>query len=246
MKGERKGLLSGSVLKWIAIAVMVIDHVGASLIEVFMMNLRHNSPVVFSGDPYLLLKVDLTLRHIGRSAFPIFCFFIAEGAIHTRNPKRYALRMFLFALLSEVPFDLAFFNTPWRPDYSNVFWTLLLGYLVILTWQRLPGRELAGIAAFLAAAGLAELMNTDYGAVGVAVIVAFYWLRDHRIAACALAGVLLVLLTPRELFAIPGLIAICLYNGQRGRQPKYFFYVFYPMHLLFFWCVGNYLLPCIL
>ena len=97
--------------------------------------------------------------------------------------------------------------------------------------------------ALVVLASAAELCGTDYGAVGVAVIVVMYLLRDRFLAAACLSLVLLVLLSRLELYCIPAFLAIALYNGKRGRQPKYFFYVFYPAHLLLLWAIGNYVLP---
>lgn len=79
----------------------------------------------------LVLMADRVIRKIGRPAFPVFCFFIVEGFCHTRNVKNYAVRLGIFALISEVPFDLAIFGTPFHWGHQNVFFTLFLGLLLI-------------------------------------------------------------------------------------------------------------------
>lgn len=236
-------LFSGSTLKWLAIFLMFMDHVGASLMEVFVLNGYGNSPMAgFMQNVGLWWNTDRILRYMGRSAFPIFCFLLVEGAVHTRDTWKYAQRLAVFALISELPFNLALHNTVFWWNHQNVFFTLLLGLLVIWTFQRSAGREWRGLLALGAAAALAELGHTDYGATGVLVIVLMYLLREQRIPALALSWLLLILGEKMELYALPGFLALLLYNGRRGRQPRYFFYWFYPSHLLLFWLLGNFVL----
>lgn len=104
---EKRAGLSAMTLKYIAMATMLVDHMG-----------------------YVLFPWILWLRCVGRIAFPIFAFQIAEGCIRTHDRRRYALRLLLFAVLTEVPFDLAFSGRPLDPSYQNVLWTLLAGALV--------------------------------------------------------------------------------------------------------------------
>ena len=234
---------SGSILKWLAIFIMLVDHLGASLIEVFLLNGCHNSPLAgMITNQALWWSVDTVLRRIGRSAFPIFCFLLVEGAVHTRDIGKYARRLLAFALVSEIPFDLALRNYfPWWA-HQNVFFTLLLGLLVIRVFRRSAGREWRGVLSLGAASLLAELGGTDYGATGVLVIALMYLLRENRIAALAVSYILLASSGRIELCALPGFLALLLYNGKRGRQPKYFFYWFYPVHLLALWILGNWIL----
>ena len=174
--------LSGSALKWIAVLVMAVDHLGAGLLEAYVLNAWGDSPL---GGRFLeqwdeILAVDQVLRYIGRPAFPIFCFLLVQGFLHTHDVKRYAVRLGIFALISEVPFDLALHIQPFYPQKQNVFFTLLIGLLVI--WflkthkNTLPFRAVG----LLAGAALAELLHTDYGAFGVALIVLLYLLRDKK------------------------------------------------------------------
>ena len=238
---------SGSTLKWLAIFLMFIDHVGASLIEVFLLNGYHNSPLAgMVADQAFWWSVDTVLRRIGRSAFPIFCFLLVEGAIHTHDSRRYAVRLALFAALSELPFNLALHNTVFWWNHQNVFFTLLLGLLVIRVFQRSAGREWRGLLALGAAAALAELVHTDYGATGVLVIASFYLLRERLPLAAILAYGLLILGAEIESWSLPGFLLLFLYNGKRGRQPKSFFYAFYPLHLLEIWLLGIRVIPAVL
>ena len=110
--------LSGTALKLAACITMLIDHLGASCIEA-------TYGVAYRTPPQIL-QLDRVLRLIGRLAFPIFCFLLVEGFLHTHDVKKYIGRLFLFGLLSEVPFDMAFFKTPFHWGNQNVYWTLAL------------------------------------------------------------------------------------------------------------------------
>lgn len=238
---------SGSALKWFAVLIMLVDHIGACLLEVFVLNYYGVSPLAGRIDNlYFWLSLDSLLRGIGRAAFPIFCFLLVEGAVHTRSPRKYLLRLASFALISEIPFDLALHNQPFYWGTQNVFFTLLAGLLVIQAFQRSPGQEWRGMLALAVLGAAAELCGTDYGAIGVAVIAVMYLLRERFWAASVLSLILLVLLARIEIFSIPAFLILALYNGKRGRQPKYFFYVFYPVHLLILWAAGNFVLPALL
>ena len=79
---------SGSALKWFAVLIMLVDHIGACLLEVFVLNYYGVSPLAGRIDNlYFWLILDSVLRGIGRAAFPIFCFLLVEGAVHTRSPR---------------------------------------------------------------------------------------------------------------------------------------------------------------
>lgn len=209
--------LDGTVLKLIACLSMFIDHLGA---------------VCFSG--------MMGFRIIGRLAFPIYCFLLVEGAVHTRNMKKYILRMGIFALISEVPFDLAFYHRLVYMGHQNVFFTLGLGLLAIWFLEH-PIEQLDipdvlyKLLVIIAAGLIAEFLNTDYGFTGIAVICIFYYLRGQPQLKYSIAAILLAAMGGVEVYAVLALIPILLYNGQRGRQTKvmqYGFYIFYSAHLL--------------
>ena len=148
--------LSGTALKYIACITMLIDHIGASCIEAdILLPALAAGAASCGGIPVsTLLAADRVLRYIGRLAFPIFCFLAVEGFLHTHDVKKYVRRLLLFGLLSEVPFDLAFFRTPFAPQHQNVYWTLALGVLAMAGLKRFEketacpaGRGLCGRAA---------------------------------------------------------------------------------------------------
>ncbi len=235
---EKRGL-PGSVLKWIAILTMLIDHIGVVLVYGWAKYRHYWGPGIESKFFYYFI------RSIGRLGFPLFCFLLAEGFIHTRSRWKYLLRLFVFALISEIPFDLAF-NGAWIEFGSqNVFFTLTLGLLAIMLWDRLtlgggdcpPWRGLAAILCATALGAAAHYMETDYGAMGVALILVMHLLRDRPWTRDQAAGGVLAAMIPFgshwiELFGVLAFPLFHGYNGQRGRQSKYFFYIFYPAHLL--------------
>lgn len=227
--------ITGSTLKIIAIALMFIDHVGAVVVEQGILKM----PAVTS-DPRLWEQIrgmDQILRAIGRPAFPIFCFLLVEGFLHTRSQGKYTLRLFLFALVSEIPFDLAIYGRLWYPEKQNVFFTLLIGLLVMIACARY--QKHVWLQTLFLALGLlgGHFLGTDYGYKGVFLIEVLYLLRyDRRIQA--LGGALAICW---ELTAPLAFIPIWFYNGLRGISLKYFFYWFYPVHLLLL-VLGRYLL----
>lgn len=176
--------ISGCVLKYLAVILMAIDHIGASILEVYVLNIRMNAPAGTYFYPWWdqILMVDRIIRYIGRLAFPIFCFLLVEGFLHTRDVKKYAVRLGLFALISEIPFDLALHASFWSPGWQNVYFTLLIGLLTIWFIRREAHRPVLCSVGILAGVCLAELLHTDYGAVGVAAIVLLYLLYHsvHR------------------------------------------------------------------
>lgn len=188
---------------------MIMDHTGMALFPQYMW-----------------------LRIVGRLAFPIYCFLLVEGAVHTSNKKRYLGRLFLFALISEIPFDLVRTGRLISGDAQNVFFTLLIGLLAVFLLQSQINKAYSAILT-AALIFLAYGLNTDYSAYGVFVILLFYVFRQQLLAkAAAFCGATVALYGGLQNYAMLSLIPILCYNGKRGPGMKYFFYVFYPAHLL--------------
>ena len=246
---QRKKGVSGSTLKIIAITAMLIDHIGAGLlgrllwangygvlmtttdIQAIMSWLQENAALYYGYS---------AMRMIGRVAFPIFCFQLVEGFQKTRDVKKYALRLGAFALISEVPFDLTFKAQLFDLSYQNVFFTLFFGLLTMivvdkLTKTQLPkaGKIVLSGVAIVAGAVIAELLNTDYGAIGVVCIMALFVFKYSKVAQIV-AGCIAFCW---EITAPLAFIPIGFYNGERGLKLKYFFYAFYPLHLLAIYAV---------
>lgn len=236
--------LCGTALKRIACASMLIDHIGASCLEAgILLPAFTTGASAWGGIPTAsILALDRVLRFTGRLAFPIFCFLLVEGFIHTHNVKRYVQRLLLFGCISEIPFDLAFFRTPFTLQYQNVYWTLSLGVLAMaglkhfetpegrITWQ--------GVLCACGCALVAELAHTDYGAVGVLLVVALYAVRADRKKQCILGAAMMLY----ELTAPLAFVFIWFYNGQRGACSKVqqkAFYWFYPVHIALLALITN-------
>lgn len=227
--------LSGTTLKWIAVISMLIDHAAEVLIN-------HNAALT---DP-IWAQIYVLMRGIGRIAFPIYAFLLVEGFLHTRDVKKYLVRMLTFAVVSEIPFDLAVFHTPFYWGYQNVFFTLFLGLLALagenVVHQSSGMFAGAGLwkQAFvlILCVGTAQLINCDYGAFGVFFIILLYMTRYDKKTQTILGAISLIWELPGILAFIP----IRLYNGTRGRcGNRYFFYAFYPAHLLALWVVGRFI-----
>lgn len=236
-KEKRRLAFTGAQLKWLAIVLMAIDHIGAVLIEPAILN-----PAMLQPDMQKLwFTVYLIMRCLGRFSFPTFCFLLVEGFYHTHSRLRYLHNLLIFAAVSEVPFNLAISGKLLSFEYQNVFFTLTAGLVSIwladylkqkateeqnILWSGLIAVEVTGIAV------LAQFLNTDYGAVGVVVIFVLYAIYHKRVLSAVFSVILLSLSNILEIFCFPFIFALKYYNGQRGRQNKYFFYIFYPAHLL--------------
>ena len=175
-------------------------------------------------------------------AFPIYVFLLTEGFCHTRNRRRYALRLGMFALLSEVPFDLLVYGKLWAPQSQNVFFTLFLGVLMLIAVDWIGRNTDAALAQYrqmaviAGAAFIAWVLKMDYDATGVMLTAILFWFRLTPDMAC-LAGFILMAAAEFRPVYIPGIAAsfflIRCYNGTRGKwKAKWFFYLVYPVHLL--------------
>ena len=238
---KRKGI-SQEALKLIACLTMLVDHIAAAMAMDYDLYMRMGP------------QLYLVLRGIGRVAFPIYCFLMAEGAHHTRSPGRYALRLLVGAVLSEIPFDLALFGgISWA--HQSVMVTLLLGCLMMVGMDSFPGFwKLLAIPPFY---GIAEFLGTDYGGNGILLIamLALTWglpreklWRTLGFVVCLWFGPGVQIGTmdiPMELFGLIALIPMFLYDGKkltRSKWVQWSFYLFYPAHLLILWLIDKLLI----
>ena len=282
--------ITSFTLKINAVISMFIDHLGATVVLGCLYSARYVTVAMRESDRLLdqvlvwvnqnwSLSVSIYehMRLIGRIAFPIYCFLIAKGFFYTRDVKKYALRLGIFALISEIPFDLAF-NEGWLDlSSNNVYFTLLIGLLVIwgISWIRekfglvadqMPvaiaeeqeagetsetkkmGLEIlekvGGLCAILIIIGVGAflakyILHTDYGASGVLTIVTMYLLYKNPWFGYIVGVLVLTYMTHNstELIALLGAVPIWYYSGRKGKNIRYFFYIFYPAHLLVLWFI---------
>lgn len=204
-------------LKCIAIVSMALDHTGA-----------------------VLYPSQIWLRCLGRIAFPIFCFLIVEGFFHTHDVRRYMGRLGVFALISEIPYDLAFRGVPLEYAHQNVFFTLLIGIGMMVLLERNREWPVKAVILLLAM-WLAVLIRSDYNFRGVLLIFVFYIFHESWWLAVTAGGLWNFLYQGViQKYGVLSVLPLALYNGERGRKMKYFFYIFYPAHLLLLYGISRF------
>ncbi len=233
----KKPDLSSAALHVLAMAFMLLDHLWATVVP---------------GNEWMTC--------LGRLAFPIFAFLLAEGFFHTHSRKKYALRLLAFALISEIPFNLMYAGRVFYPLHQNVLWTFLLS-LGLMAWNERAKnaklwRRLLRFAATLAAGLLlGTLTMVDYYGFGVAMVLVFYFFRGRSwyhllgqflglywINAVLMGGLVYeftvlgrLWVIHQQSLALLALIPIWLYRGRKGHSSRgfqYFCYGFYPVHML--------------
>ena len=245
--------INGNTLKIIACVVMLIDHITAGIMIPVVRNGLYPDSVSFEQVEF----VYEILRAIGRNSFPIFCYLIVEGFLHTSSRLRYALGLLIFGIISEPLYDIVLYsqedafnlniievleaNKPYLNEKCNVYFTLLLGLLAIWAIEKIYTltvlNEIKAAAALITSAGfvfIAEKIHSDYHGFGVGLIIIFYVLRFFE-PLNLFAGYVLLCFVHREYAALPTFILLFFYNKKRGRKLgnlKYLFYAFYPAHLL--------------
>ena len=224
--------MNGFWLKLIAMITMLIDHTAAILIP--------NDTMVY-----------MICRSIGRLAFPIYCFLLIEGFLHTNNIKKYLTRLGVFAFISEIPFDLGFYNRIIYLYHQNIFFTLFIGLTVLFFVGKVEHKYRGNytLNSFLTSlvvligCVVATFLQTDYGALGVLMIAAFYFFRYNKVLLIASLIILNGLLGGRiQALAAVSMVFIWFYNGEKGKQwNKYVFYIYYPLHILMLYFIARFI-----
>ncbi|ERK51715.1 protein TraX [Leptotrichia wadei F0279] len=174
------------------------------------------------------------LNVIGRIAFPIFAFTLNEGYVHTRSLKKYLLRLFIFAVSIQMPSILFGYDYP-----MNIFFTLFLGLLSIYIFNLKKMNVILKIILIGFVLFFSQKFKLDYGIYGILVIINFNIFRNNKFKILMNFLVLNIYnvifpkvfdLPDTQLFSLISLVFIFMYNGEKGRSMKYFFYLFYPIH----------------
>lgn len=255
----KKYTVSGAALKNIAYLSMLIDHF---FVVVFLACIQWRSAQGFSTEAEW--KYYAVGRAVGRIAFVLFAFMAAEGFRYTHSKRNYLLRLGIFSLLSEIPFDLAIYGKLYEPDGQNVYFTLFLGVLALLFIKKLTGHFfLQGISVIVCCVA-AAMLGTDYMFMGVLLIVVFYICRKSFVWQCLAGsfviyfGIVMVYVVRHwgegrsmdvflrsgmsELYGLAAFVLIYFYDGQKGRQlPKVCCYLFYPLHLLILYGISQWM-----
>lgn len=226
---EKIKCLNGFELKIIALITMTIDHMGAVLLPQYGF-----------------------LRIIGRIAFPIYCFLLVEGYYHTKDIKKYILRLFLFAVVSEIFFDMTFYGKIMYKNHQNVFLTLVIGLITIAlidlvcSFYYKKNKFIMVVLMFIiliSGGMLAEILRTDYSIFGVLIIFGFYIFKNNYFGQILYQWYINgVVLGETQLYALMALPFIFLYNGKAGKYKwKWFFYTYYPLHLVGLYMINRFI-----
>lgn len=217
--------INGAQLKYIAFASMFIDHFNKAII----------TPFLTGTGPMVIITTIFDI--LGRIAFPIFAFMVVEGFFKTKSRWSYLRNLLIFAVISEIPYDMfqsAEFVNNWS---QNILWGLALGLFTIMVIDKLKAyikkRPLWVFVSLLivALSSLGSmLISSDYEYYAIIIIYLYYIFYDKRLVASGLGYLVII----KEIYAILGFTTVLLYNGEKGKQNKIFNYLFYPVHLLIF------------
>ena len=222
---KRLQVFNGAQLKYMAFLSMLLDHVNNSMITPYL------------DGKGLLLHVSNLLSILGRVAFPLFMFFLVEGFFKTGSRKKYLINLLIFAILSEVPFDLFTSRELFNKNWNNMMFTLALSLATIWIVDEMKGRLAkkskalwygASVLVVAVMCAVAMFFSLDYDYHAIIVAYLFYLFYEKPLYGAALGYLSII----KELYSVLGFAATLTYNGERGKQYKWLNYAFYPVHLL--------------
>ena len=223
------------LLKLVAIFFMFVDHV------------KYAFPTTY----------NFFTLYFGRIAFPIFAFCAIQASIHTKDIKKYIKRLFIAGLISEIPF-LLFYRLPTINSFGlNIEFTLILGVIASLLFDEIKETKfgvLKGLLIVILLGISAEYSFTDYGFFGVILIFSFSILKESKLKTFLASGSVVsgkyiyriirygfdTYYVWNWVFTLVPIFLILLYNGKKGKNIKWFFYIFYPLHLLLLYLFSPY------
>lgn len=239
--------MSSNQLKWIAMFAMVCDHFAYAIIWDMYMEACFVDGVYLMGDfvpkeAKDLYMIYMILRSIGRLTFPICAYFLVQGFQYTKDINLYMKRMFCFAILSEIPYNLLVSGQIFHIWSQNVLWTFLLALCLLknikeceIKNQLTKQTDITKI--ILIAGSIAVLGGVDYGIGGILLMTGMYLFRENREKfICSVVGsfVVMVFLGGMDIqfFGLLAFVLIGFTNEERKKGNKYIFYMFYPLHML--------------
>ena len=223
--------MSAFTLKLLALVTMMIDHIGAVFFPQY-----------------------IWLRYIGRLSFPIYAFLIAEGFVHTRSRLKYFLRLLIFGIISELPYNYLFYGNIFHPESQNIMFELALGIPVLFCAEKIRDKKYLFILPCAALVLMSEYFGFSYGVYGIFLMLMAYISRSKGAGLQGLysAGTTIIFngtvdmsipfiggrlnildFNSVQCLAVLAAVPIMLYNGKKGKYSlKWFFYVIYPAHIL--------------
>lgn len=237
---------SSFTLKVIAAAMMLIGTIGIAIVQNGIMDLgSYSTETLLSafeeyGKVFWLGTLSIFMRGIMSLALPIYGFLLVEGYKKTSSVKKYSMRLFLLALVSEVPYDLAMQDTWFTMYGQNPVWGVLIAFIVLYFLNGFENvKKFKGVLLrlMIVVAGIlwVWMLNVAYGPCMI-MVVAVLWILDGNGIITTMAGVVASLLN----FPAPlGFIFNHFYNGEKGKDNRKIFYVFYPLQLLILGLIGK-------
>lgn len=239
--------MSGFTIKLLAVLFMTIDHAFK-----LAPGLISKIPTFSIPLPGITFSFPQIISILGRISFPLFAFSVAQGCMHTRDFPKYLKRLFIFAVISELPFDFMF-RGGFTVGSQNVIWTFFFGVFAIFIYEKLKSTKILGLLAVLGIAALCYMCNTDYKSIGVILIFVIYAIKNKTLkfsmVFLLICGYYLYFrgflndilsgnitrIIGQSLYLGSMLVSIpimALYNGKKGFGMKWFFYIYYPVHII--------------
>ncbi|MBO5179863.1 MAG: conjugal transfer protein TraX [Clostridia bacterium] len=209
--------MSSFALKIFAIIFMFIDHIG-----------------------YVFFPAQNLFRIIGRLAFPIFSFQIGIGFKHTKNKEKHILLLLLFAIFSQIPFFLMC-NLHAISYTLNILFTFIFALIIIYCNDNIKSYFIR-IPLIVILILLTFYIKVDYGILGILLTVFLYYFSHNKYVTFIILTSFVILHyiinnSILQLYSLFSIIFIWLFNGQKGMDVKWLFYIFYPLHMLLIFVV---------
>lgn len=206
-------IMNTNTLKLIAMITMFVDHLG-----------------------YICFPEQDIFRCVGRIAFPIYAFLIAEGYCYTKDIKKYRRRLLFSGLTYSVLYYLLFQNI-----YISVLLTFYVSILIIMLYEKIKNqkdeKKIIGITVIAMITVITMLLKFDYAPIGTIIPLCLCLSKNNKYRIIIYAGLLALLATVNgwaiQYFGLLALIPLALYNGKKGKlNLKTIFYIFYPLHII--------------